>query len=455
MSIALTDSDHIIARLEAVLAEPSIPAREAENGALLLDRLTRPVRVGVFGLSFGGDAWLMEQLLGPGVLPHGPEWPTLEVVHGPQVLTHATFEAGHTTTYAGPASAALLLQEPVFLRIEAPNDMLTWMRCLYLASDDAPDDYLAALDWAAARTDVVLWATRDFGPEEAVIWDQAPDNLKNHAHLVTTSQAMSLRELRSRSGYDFDGLFSMPKDIAGPADIAPLMNRLEADISEARAADLDAAHLFLHRLGHLVPDSLAKAAASPLGRAITRTLHTSAQPPQPMPQGLPVEPAETFSEPDAAELHTIAPLTAPTAPAEDPVAEPRAPAAPALNMMAFRPDPDRQDILSEPLLYLKRRSRALLELVEWHDVASEGDDTQELNWAEEVLAHCCETTEGLQMRAMDWPDEAPGIIALRRSLDEACDTAILLQVEGGEDQAEDAATLLLQLRGDMEHELAA
>ena len=476
MNAMLPETTDIVARLKDALSVPTMPTREAESCARLIERLTRPVRVGVFGLSSGGNAWLLSEIVGSDVLPPSADWPTLEVVHGDRLVTHATYEDGMTSSYGGAVTEAILAEEPVFLRIEAPIEALRRMRFLYLASDDAPGDQLAALDWAEPRTDISIWATQNFGQAEIAIWAQAPDRMKNHALLVSTSPRQDEQELTQRAGYDFDGVYVVPQDHPDAA-LNRLLVRLDDDIAEARAADLDAAHMFLHRVRHVAAET-PRATSRPaepqrtasrraMGFAETSQVRFAPEPepapapppalqPQPRPQSAPVQTeAAPAPEPVPAPVAQPEPMPAPAPvpPKPVPVAPvPTAPPDPAPLAVARAPSPEMQAMLSEPMLYLKRRARALLEMIEWK--AAE-EDAVDGDWAEDVLAHCCETTEGLQMRAMDWPEDETSALLLRRTLDEACDVAILLQVEGGTDQAQDAAMMLLQLRGDFERELAA
>ncbi|MFW5642279.1 MAG: hypothetical protein ACOCY0_05890, partial [Roseicyclus sp.] len=105
-------------------------------------------------------------------------------------------------------------------------------------------------------------------------------------------------------------------------------------------------------------------------------------------------------------------------------------------------------LVSGPLiLHLKRRSRALAEILEWRE---EGDA-----WPEQVLEHCAETAEALRELVSAWPDDDPVAERLRAVVDQACDTVVLLQLEAGPEQAEDAARVLYQLRTDFEQEMAA
>lgn len=113
---------------------------------------------------------------------------------------------------------------------------------------------------------------------------------------------------------------------------------------------------------------------------------------------------------------------------------------------SHEPD-DRVEVLSEPLLFLRRRARAIFELMDWQDPETD-------TWAPMVLEHCRETTEALRERATNWPDEVEAIVDLRQLLHDAADMAVLLQIEGGEDQAADAAALLNQIRDAFERALA-
>jgi hypothetical protein len=71
-------------------------------------------------------------------------------------------------------------------------------------------------------------------------------------------------------------------------------------------------------------------------------------------------------------------------------------------------------LVSAPILHLKRRSRALAEILEWRE--------EDENWSEEVLNHCAETAEDLRDIVAGWPDDEPMADRLRDAIDQACDT---------------------------------
>ena len=105
-------------------------------------------------------------------------------------------------------------------------------------------------------------------------------------------------------------------------------------------------------------------------------------------------------------------------------------------------------LLSDPFLYLKRQTRNLYEALEW-------EDPEKDEWESSVLNTCSETTSSLLDFALDWPEDHEDMTVLRTMVSEASELAVLLQVEGGEPQAEDAASVLFQLRTEFENRLGA
>ena len=407
------DTARIVALLGAAVATPGLSPRVARRCETLMERLDRPVRLGLFGFTLSDRAELLQALLGADLLSCAAPWPTLHLTHGARPRTVATLADASRVTVETLPDAGLWGMDPVFLKIEAPFEVLQRMSLLFLSAGEEVTDQAPALTWAAKRTDVAIRCTREFGPIDAQVWSAAPETLKNHAHLAVFGPAdvaeAAAAALRGRSLPDFHGVVAVPV-VAGKPDPAALLARLDADIDEAQSEDMDAARLLLRRFGLADgPDTGAAARADP----------------SPSPQG-----------PAASE--TRATVTAPGVwPAIMTGAAPDAAAA-----------ADRIALLSEPILYLKRRTRNLFETLEWQDDSTEG-------WVGDLLEHCCETADGLRDRAQGWPEDDAVIIDLRAMIEEASDMAVLMQVEGGPDQAQDAAAMLCQLRAEFESKLPA
>ncbi|WP_347312235.1 hypothetical protein [Defluviimonas sp. SAOS-178_SWC] len=384
--------------LEAVLGSAAIPPRIARSCEELVERLRRPVRVGLIGFEARQRKRLLGALLGIEVLPDRMTWPTVEIGFAERPHTRATLADGSTLAAEGLPRAELLGQEPVFLKIGAPVDALRRMTFLHLAAGEDAEEQSAALRWAARRIDFALWCTRDFSALEARIWNAAAPELKNHAYLVAFAPEAGAGSLGARTPPDFERVVFLPDENANrgsddadmKAGARRLFDKLAADIDDAVAEDLDAARLLLRQCDQGIAAPGPDAGPTPV------------------------------------DVDRPSPVTA--------------------DRSDIPASSDLAGLLSEPLLYLRRTSRDLFEALEWHDADSP-------DWAGDVLERCCEVTDGLRDRAADWPEDEEPVLALRGMIDDAADMATLLQIEGGPEQAQDAAALLLQLRSAFEASL--
>lgn len=401
---APTDRQAVLAGLRAAIEGAALPPRVAEGCARLAERLERPVRVALIGTEPALREALLRDLVDRAALPPGAGWPTLELGHRDTPRTRATLPDASVLTADALPDAAILGQGPVFLQIGAPVPILRRMTFLHLAVGADPRAQAAALGWAARRADIAVWCTRAFDATEAQIWADAPEAIKAHALMAvfTADTAHADRQRRPREMVAAVAVAPRAGAVPGAVDAHALRRRLEGEIDAALAEDIDAARLLLHRFGL---DPLAG------GTAATDE-------PEPAPAPAPAAP----------------PVTA------RPVV--------SVPLRAAPPVADRTALLSEPLLYLRRRARALFEMLAW--VAADGAE----DWAITVLDHCAETAEGLRERAQDWPDDESDLDDLRSLVAEASDTTVLLQVEGGAAQAEDAAAVIRQLRRALEARLS-
>ena len=407
----------VLARLEALLASGVLSQAEFVSCSGLAEALRRPARVAVMGPSAADVTRVLASMLEQQLVTMVPDGPALEIFYGPAPGHTATFEDGSSLSQDGYPRHDLMRYGPLLLQIEAPLPILGTMAFLGIELGPDPESYTAALGWAGKRSEIAIFCTEVFGDEEAAIWRAAPDRLKNHCYLVITGE----REAgAARAHGAFDAVIHAPSasDVAAP--LAALKHRLAADITTARGEDVDAAELFLRRFRR--EDSEPRSS-------------------RPEPQGQ-VQPdtiaarAARSAAPDPGTMAAGAPGAAP-APEPDAFAEALAEA-----------ESDARRLVSGPLvLHLKRRSRALAEILEWRE--------EEDAWPEQVLEHCAETAEALRELVAAWPDDDPVAERLRAVIDQACDTVVLLQLEAGPVQAEDAARVLYQLRTDFEQEMAA
>lgn len=420
------DTQAMLGRLEALLASGVLTQAEVVSCAGLADALRRPARIVVMGQAARDVASVLRSLLGETDVSVTPDGPALQFVYGECVRHVATFEDGSSLSQDGYPRPDLMRYGPLFLEIEAPLEMLRTMSFLALELGEEPDVYAPALKWAAKRSEIAILCAQGFGDREATLWAAAPDRLKNHCYLVVTG-AKDAASARARGL--FDAAIHAPAGSGANAPLDALRHRLAADITAARQEDIDAAELFLHRFRRAEIDIAGGAGPSPANRPL-RDAAADASPDHPPASEHPAPPAA----PEPCRSDNAA------------TPEPEARAEAGIASDGAQKDAVRA-LVSGPILHLKRRSRALAEILEWRE------ETE--NWSEEVLEHCAATAEALRDLAAAWPDDDALAERLRDAIDQACDSVVLLQVEAGPAQAEDAARVLYQLRTDFEQAMAA
>ena len=318
-----------------------------------------------------------------------------------------------------------------FLKLEIPARILQRTSLLEVVTDGTAADLSSAIDWSVRRTDIALWCSQAFDDLEQSVWRRVPDSLKDHAFLVLTkADLLSAEKVLSKRvasletivAEEFHSLFAVATlqalnahGAGGAIDEAMYHGSgggaLSAEIlrhaERGRRADFDGAHMFLARY-KINPDILqdqAKARAKP----------------EPEPER--ETPRETVSE---ATVSAAKPVE--TAPAETPPARPQ-------NVTLF----------SDAVRFLKRRGESLGEAA---TALGEGQ-------AKPLVDQCVDAVEYLVDLFSQDDSGCPVADAFIDELAEAADMMVLMQVEEGDAPAADAATLLLQLRRDMEMTLAA
>ncbi|WP_375688553.1 hypothetical protein [Pseudooceanicola sp. LIPI14-2-Ac024] len=257
MISARPDTGEMLSRLETAAALPGIPAGAAKRCALLIERLQRPVRLGLFGFPGAGKSLLMNALAGEVVIPEGLILPTLEIAHGASPQMQVTRADGTVVTRAGRLDAAVLDDDPIFIRVILPVAALKGRSVLMLAAGAAPDELGPALTWAAARCDIALWCSRNWSAAEQAIWARAPEGLKNHAMLVLSRDHAEGAHDRAEWAAGFDRVFritplrlvreSHMTAVRPAAGLDALLAHVRQVIDDGRSEDLDAATILLHR----------------------------------------------------------------------------------------------------------------------------------------------------------------------------------------------------------------
>ncbi|WP_323771894.1 hypothetical protein [Antarctobacter sp.] len=234
-----------LADLNAVRQRGDLAARAQAHCASLVEKLNRPVRIGLFGLPRVGKRAVLHALSDLSLDPLAGAPPTVEVSYGASAATTAILADGSRLATTDLPTPALLAQQPVFLQVTSPAAVLMGRSVLLASTEASAEDLRAGLIWAAPRVDMALWCTVDWTEAERRIWDAAPDSLRNHAILLTTG----VRDIANNLvAHGFEAQFNSAPQ-TGDAVYTKLTAYLDQTIQEASLHDIHAAQMFLQRYG--------------------------------------------------------------------------------------------------------------------------------------------------------------------------------------------------------------
>ena len=461
-----TSDDTVIDRLKDALEGDAMPQAARDYAHHLLNRLSQPVRVSILGNPQSGKSELINMFVGRRLIPKDAHLPTTEFVWGASEAMTVTEADGSVKKFDKIDLEPLSDGTAAFLKLELPVDIFKRINVLEVVTNGAQEEIESAIDWAIRRTDIALWCSQAFDPDEQKVWSRVPDSLKDHAFLVLTKadvlsaeKQLSKRvsQLESVVAEEFHSLFAVATlqavraSSGGTVDEAmfhasgggALTSEILRHAERGRRADFDSAHMFLARYH--------------VKGAVTS---------QPVSEVRIDEPAMDLSvaEQTAPIQHDTAPEVAAPTPEPEPIADPvpddavlddpvvksiptkaRAKAAPKADDLPPAPKVENVELFVDAVKFLKRRGEGLTEKAK--DLG-EGK-------AKPLVEQCVDAVEHLMDLFSQDESGCEAADAFIDELSEASDIMVLMQVEDGDGPAADAVTLLLQLRRDMEMQMAA
>ncbi|MDC0660774.1 hypothetical protein N6L27_22440 [Leisingera sp. SS27] len=429
------------ASLRQALAEGRIPARLQSGTGTLLEQLEKPVAVTLFGLAGSGKSSVANLLLGSQVIPAGVSLPTLQISGGGTAACSGVLADGSGFSLPGFDTGALAARGAVFAEAQLPLPALNQISLLEISAPDAAA-LERAVPWAAQRTGIALWCTQDFTSAEQAAWARAPEQMKDGAFLLVTKAdemasqdrlAPALAAIQDAASEQFNGILPLAA-LEAQAARAPdgtvdrdrlrrsggqaLISAIMHEVKLRRQAALDQAGVLL-----------AKYAPAP---APVPAAETAAPPPLVAP----------LAEPDAplAPETPVQDRSAPVAQAPVAAAESAAPQDAALS-------PEARQAYDQALDYLSAQGRSMGQALQ--DSTGTGSSSQ-------LIRTALKSVQWLDSHFEEYGGNGGNALAeIRGAVSEAEDLIQLIQVEQDGTSLFDATSILLQLKRDMQAQLAA
>lgn len=417
----MSEAERIAQVLRQALARGDLPAEARQAGEHLASRLGSPTRLVVLGLAGSGKTSLVNLLLGARLMPELPDVAVTELRFGPAPRIEAELADGTARPLrdlgqrpAGIVRLTQTLADPALRGWAVTEVNLT------AAGPEAE----TLLDWAARRADLGIWCSAAFDDRERALWAKVPDHLKDHGVLALTfadrlhmkgDLARRIAALEPVVADEFLRMYPVATLQAGAARAGgaaqaglwqssggkALVEGITRQVTLARAAELDHACLLLERFRIALPAE-------------------DAAPPQ-----------------------------ADRAPGHSPASQAHPPAdpAPAPRSTANRAQVTRAATAQGPGAAGFQAAMDLLQVAA-EDIFALPDFTT-AQGADRVLDRCSAAAEDLVRLLSDGGPADPATEALREAAIEGEQMLMLLRLEREGNPAEDALTVLVQLKKDI------
>lgn len=152
--------DTVIDRLLGALDSDALPPAALDYAKHLLNRLSQPVRISVFGTPKSGKSELINMFVGDRLVPKDAQLPTTEFTWAESEAMMVTSADGTTEQFDGIDLEAVSGTNAAFLRVELPAPILKRIRLLEVVTEGSVAELESATDWAVRRTDIALWCAK-------------------------------------------------------------------------------------------------------------------------------------------------------------------------------------------------------------------------------------------------------------------------------------------------------
>jgi hypothetical protein len=502
--------DRVHENLARAVMSGLLPDRAHEQAEKLLTRLETPVRLALLGMPQSGKSTILNLLIGQDLMQDGVRMPTCEVVYGRVPQAVCTLSDGSKVALDTIDLGEIAARSPAFVEIRLPLPALRKISVLEVVAPSDPNALHRASQWASKRCDIAIWCTADYSADEQRVWSQMPDALKDHALLMITrydllEQQGLFEEVRASVHTAAAGEFNKIIPIATRAAIAArdsggnvdkeafrqsggtaLISAVLKQVDQGRRSALDLAEVLLLQNADaleamdevMAADEAQEAADDARYEQAPPTEETVAEPTPPQPA------RDDDLEPDRAEPTLPEPLAKPAGaplniarhaqPTISPMRRREAAKAPdhgpqeaervsvgiarLRNIAARRAE---EGLATRPAVEVQAATRTAYEHAIAHleqnaaalseQIMGLGDDAPAtiINQAVEDLNWLCDYLNA------HGDDRDPALVRARDMAFDAADLVQLMQMERRDSAAIEALSLLLQVKRELQADLAA
>jgi hypothetical protein len=436
--------------LKQAVASGLLPDEAHKRAMQLAGRLDQPVRIALLGMQGAGKSRILNLLVGSKVIPEGVKLPTLQLTHGDTTQAICTLEDGtkqtidsfgEKTTFETVDILKIIAVRPTFVELRLPLPALKKISILDIATTNEPEALSAASQWAAKRCDVAMWCTKGYVPAEQAIWAQMPDLIKDHAFLMLTHADkvaavgkldIAITAVRKAAGDEFnhvlpiatlDALASRGADGAVDKEKmrssggTALIGAILKQVDQGRQSFVDLGDILLHQNAAILAGNENVVLSQEVEEGPPTDLDTNHSVELSVVHSATVSPTETVVDSKPQSTASVVTL-----------------------------HPDTRDAYETALAYIAEHSQALAKIVTNADDGAPGEiiarASEQVQWVCDYLNENGDETDQALQRARDTSFDAADLVQL-------------MQMEKNDNAAVEALSLLLQIKHELQADLAA